>query len=187
MTEIVFVRHATTDLAGTFCGQLDPPLNALGREQARALAAAGVARGAGAVYASDLLRSRETASVFGFPVTLDPAWREIGFGAWEGLTWAEVEARDRAYAQRWVDEFPHCAAPGGEAFEDFRARVLRAADALRHEAPSKGRVAVITHGGVLRVVLETVCGVPPAESWKRTRDYGAAFLLTADGRAEAIA
>ena len=96
MTTLLLVRHGETDWNrdGRWQGQSDTPLNELGRRQARELAEQ--LDGVDVVYSSDLARARETAEILaeraGVEVRLDPRLRERGFGAWEGLTLAEIES-----------------------------------------------------------------------------------------------
>src|SRR5580698_4431998 len=109
---LIFARHGETayNAENRLQGQLDIPLNARGREQARALGRTLSARfgaeikgleAAGAFIASPLERARETMEIardaMGLPPSryrLDQTLKEISFGAWEGLTWPEIEARD---------------------------------------------------------------------------------------------
>ncbi len=196
-TGLLFIRHAATDLAGTFCGHADPPLNALGEAQLRGLvpslaAASADTAAIGAVYSSDLRRAVTTAQAVAHacsaPLTLRPALREIAFGQWEGLRWDEIERRDPAYARRWIDAFPHLPAPGGEAFAAFEARVLREIDALLALAPDLApdrRIAVVTHGGVMRVALRTLLGCTEEQAWERTSGYCCTFTLALEAGARA--
>src|ERR1700678_741680 len=105
MSEIIFIRHAETDMAGTFCGHSDPELNARGRVQLAELIDRLRVEDICAVYASDLRRAHTTgraiADTFGVDCHVRSALREINFGQWEGATWEEIEQRDDAYARRW--------------------------------------------------------------------------------------
>ena len=174
MSEIIFIRHAETDAAGTFCGHSDPEVNGVGLVQIEALTASLCCRGIERVYASDLLRACTTgeaiARALSIPCHLRANLREINFGAWEGLTWDEIWHRDRTYAERWVAEFPNLSTPGGEAFTDFRARILAEVKALTTLAGARN-VAVVTHAGVLRVILQDLLGETEADAWEKTRDY----------------
>jgi alpha-ribazole phosphatase len=176
MSEILFIRHAETDMAGTFCGSSDPELNARGREQLDELISGLSTEKIAGVFASDLRRAHMTgkaiAEAFNLDCNVRPALREIDFGQWEGLTWKEIEQRDKNYAQRWLSEYPNLPAPDGEHFRDFVQRVLEEVKSLLNEAGAENRcIAVVTHAGVLRVVLSSLQGWPVKEAWDKTRYY----------------
>ncbi len=181
MSELLFIRHADTDMAGTFCGHSDPELNAGGRARLHELIDSLDAARIDAVYTSDLRRAHGTAqaiaSAFGVACHVRPALREIYFGQWEGLTWQEIEQRDATYARRWLEEYPDLPAPDGEMFRDFERRILDEVGALETMA-SDHTVAVVTHAGVLRTVLLRLCGCSEAEAQERTRSYGAIVRYT---------
>ncbi len=177
MSEILFIRHAETDMAGTFCGgRSDPELNARGRVQLAELIKTLRKEGINVVYTSDLRRAHQTgigiAEAFGVDCHVRPALREIDFGQWEGLAWEEIERRDKAYALRWIAEYPHLQAPDGESFCDFERRVLCEVKTLSAEAEVSGRrIAVVTHAGVLRTVLCALQGCSEENAWEQTRSY----------------
>ncbi len=145
MTELLLVRHGETDWnrERRWQGHADPPLNEAGRAQAAELAAALAGERLDAIYASDLRRAYETAEILGarlgLPVTSDPDLREIDVGSWSGLT------REQLAGREW----------DGETQEAHRKRVLRAVRRVARLHPA-GRVLVVTHGGSLRRVFETV-------------------------------
>src|SRR3569623_193897 len=92
MTELLLVRHGETDwnAEGRLQGHTDRPLNDHGRRQAKEVAERLAGEGADAIYASDLLRAKETAEIVGerrgVPVVVDADLREKNWGNWEGLT-----------------------------------------------------------------------------------------------------
>jgi alpha-ribazole phosphatase len=178
MSEFLFIRHAETDMAGRFCGHADPPVNARGEEQIRSLIQSLRTASIDAVYCSDLQRAVTTAQAiadaFASPLTASRELREINFGEWEGLSWAEIEQRDVALARKWVDDFPNLSAPGGEAFADFQARILGEIKRI-HILAKERRVAVVTHGGVMRVVLCALLGYGQKEAWELTKPYCSLF------------
>ena len=176
MSELLFIRHAETDLAGTFCGHSDPELNACGRIQLGELINRLRMEEIGVVYTSDLRRAYTTgmaiAEAFSVDCHVRSALREIHFGQWEGITWNEIERRDGAYARRWIAEYPRLPAPGGEAFHDFERRVLDEVKLLSLQAEATDCcVAVVTHAGVLRTVLCALHGCSEADAWEQTRSY----------------
>jgi alpha-ribazole phosphatase len=177
MSHVLFVRHAETEMAGRFCGHSDPELNERGRAQAVELAQQLASKTVEAIYCSNLRRALHTAQAIAdgraIPVVMRPALREVHFGDWEGLSWAQIEQSDPVTARRWTEEFPRIAAPGGETFEAFQTRVLEEVGSLIEK--QSGPIAVVTHAGVLRVVLQRLANFPETEAWERTRSYGCVF------------
>jgi len=156
---LVLVRHAHTDMAGTFCGQSDPPLSPQGIAQLADLNERLKPYSVTHIFSSDLQRARQTSEFIaqcrGLEVELVESLREVGFGEWEGLSWEQVMAREPEYGQQWIDLFPALPAPGGEAFGHFTLRIQDAMTAIADAAPDGCAVAV-THGGVIRTFLEDV-------------------------------
>jgi alpha-ribazole phosphatase len=184
MTDLLLIRHAETDMAGTFCGHLDPPVNAVGRQQIIGLIESLRTKRFDAVYTSDLVRASATANALAVALTIPcfprPALREINFGRWEGLTWSEIEAADPTYAAEWLKIFPDLPAPGGEAFEGFEARVRNEATHLLSQ-PHRS-IAVVTHAGVIRTILRAFCGIDDQQAWEITKPYCSTYRWTQSTR-----
>jgi alpha-ribazole phosphatase/probable phosphoglycerate mutase len=174
MSTLLFIRHAETDMAGRFCGHSDPPVNKRGRSQIAELLKALEGKPIDAIYTSDLARALTTADAIAERFRLSPisvpGLREIGFGEWEGLSWHEIESRDAVYARKWSDAYPHMPAPKGEPFEEFQSRVMTEVERLL-ALPDRNYLAIVTHAGVLRVVLRELCGLDEKEAWERTKSY----------------
>lgn len=163
-TRIVLIRHGQSEwnALGRWQGQADPQLSDLGRAQARA-----AARSLGAldaVWASDLLRAAETATIIAGelgvgPVVVDPDFRERDAGEWSGLTRAEIDVRYPGYLEPPSDE--HSAfggaqwqprrPPGWEPDDQLLERALRGLRRIARELPG-GEVLVVTHGGLIYTV-----------------------------------
>jgi alpha-ribazole phosphatase len=173
VSRALFIRHAETEMAGRFCGHSDPELNDQGRMQLTVLAQLLSSEPIDAVYSSDLRRASSTAQAIAaaraIPQVLRPALREIDFGQWEGLSWQEIVQKDPDHARKWIADYPHLPAPSGESFQAFEARVLREVNHLL--CGNDGPIAVVTHGGVLRVVLRHLCGCSDEEAWQQTQAY----------------
>ncbi len=154
-TRVILVRHGETEwnVNGRIQGNLDIPLNDHGRWQAQQVARALAERPLDAVYASDLLRARETAGAIAgahdLPLAFEPGLRERVFGQFEGHTFQEIDATWPDAASRWRHRDPEFAPPGGgESLRTFFARVVETAERLAHEHPEQ-TIALVTHGGVL--------------------------------------
>jgi probable phosphoglycerate mutase len=163
VTTIHLVRHGETDWNRElrWQGHSDPPLNALGRKQARALAESLARMQIAALYSSDLLRASQTAEIVGARLGLttrtDAALRELDVGSWAGHTLAELETRHAAAVARWqVTGEPGW--EGGESHKEMAARVLRAIRSIAAQHADE-EVVVITHGGPLRALKALAAGV----------------------------
>jgi broad specificity phosphatase PhoE len=161
VTTLLLVRHGETDWNRDqrWQGHSDPPLNERGREQARALAA--TLESPDRIYASDLARARDTAAILAerlrVPVTLDERLRERGFGAWEGLTMAEIEARFAADHTRWRAG-EGAGAVDAEPFETFAERVGSFLHEVLERHPDED-VLIVAHGGTIRVIHALASGL----------------------------
>jgi len=162
-TRLCLVRHGETawNAEGRVQGQLDVPLNATGLAQARAVAAALAGESFSALYASDLLRVRQTAEPaaarLGLGVRVDAALRERHYGMFERLTYVEARERHPAEYARFRDKDPEFDFVTGESLKAFAARALDcvARLAARHAGES---ILVFTHGGVLEMVYRHATG-----------------------------
>jgi probable phosphoglycerate mutase len=167
------IRHGETDwnLQGRIQGQLDVPLNALGRAQAQAAARALAAELAGrrptALLASDLERAYSTAQAIGtalggLPAQVELRLRERRFGIFQGLSFDEVEARHPEAHRQWRERVPGFAPPGGgESLESVHARVAAVlADCVRwYGDDDEAVVILVAHGGVLDSVYRLAHGI----------------------------
>ena len=172
--QVYLIRHGETEsnAAGRFVGSTDLPLNSRGLLQVRRLAEL-LPAGLGAVgagircVASPLLRAQQTAATvaghFGLPVSTDADLREIDFGAWEGLTAEEIEARFPGALAEWTSPKDDTTFPDGESLREFDRRVSRAlARILREEAEA---VLVFAHGGVVRALVCELLGLGREGFW----------------------
>ncbi|MFN0184730.1 MAG: histidine phosphatase family protein [Aquabacterium sp.] len=168
MIDLIVIRHGETDWNRRNCfqGQIDVPLNATGRSQALALAAALGSEPIDVVVSSDLSRAQETAAIataaLGQDIERDPRWREQHFGLLEGQELADVQATQPQLWAQWLRHDPDFALPGGaESVRAFHERVVGAVQALA-QAHAGRRVALFTHGGVLDMLWRTAHGLPLA-------------------------
>jgi len=113
-------------------GQLDVPLAPEGRAQAEALSRRMVGVGIDRMIASPMLRALETAQTIarGRPVEIEERLRELDYGRWEGLTYAEMQAHDPELRARWERDPATTHSPGGESGEDVAARAIGFLDDL---------------------------------------------------------
>ena len=159
---LLLARHGRTELnaAGLLQGRVDPPLDAVGRAQAAALAAIPRIAGASRVVCSPLVRARETAAALGPPVTVDDRWTELDYGTWDGRPFAEVAAEEWA---RWRAD-PAWSPPGGESLDAVGDRVRAAAASLADEA-AEADVVVVTHVSPIKAAVAWALAVGDGVAW----------------------
>ncbi|MEU9378702.1 bifunctional RNase H/acid phosphatase [Streptomyces sp. NPDC048255] len=165
----VLLRHGETALTPqkrfSGSGGSDPELSAAGRRQAAAVAEALAARGTvQTVISSPLHRCRETAQAvadrLGLQVTVEEGLREVDFGAWEGLTFAEVRERFPDDLQAWLDSPRAAPTGGGESFTAATRRISATRDRLL--AAHAGRtVLLVTHVTPVKILVRLALGAPP--------------------------
>ena len=151
-----------------FAGSRDIPLTEVGREQCAAVARALAATTMAAVYASPLERARASAEVIakphGLPVRVVPAFSEMTFGSWEGLTRDEARARDPEAWAQWRAT-PHLLKlAGGESIPEVAARVTAGVEALQ-QAHDGQTVVLVSHGVVARVIVLGALGLGLDRLW----------------------
>jgi probable phosphoglycerate mutase len=164
MLTMILTRHGNAAADEVILGgRLDPPLTEVGRAEARALAGRLAGIRIDRVIASPMARALETARIVaaGRTVEVDERLRELRYGRWEGLTHAEIGARDAKLWARWNDDPAMTDPPGGECGNDVadRARGFLA-DLLAAEAGVAAGVASVAHrspdpGGSRGAVSET--------------------------------
>ncbi|MGQ0552220.1 MAG: histidine phosphatase family protein [Planctomycetota bacterium] len=150
-------------------GHRDDDVSAVGREQHARLAtslAAAFAQAAprpGLIVSSDLRRCRDLAervgAAFGLPVAYDSRLREQAMGEWEGRTWDELTREHGAAVSAWWADATSARAPGGESLSDLAVRVGAWWRELR-ATHGQGRVIVVSHTGVLRVLCCELLALP---------------------------
>ncbi|MFE9847335.1 bifunctional RNase H/acid phosphatase [Streptomyces sp. NPDC005576] len=170
----LLLRHGETVLTPekrfSGSGGTDPELSVTGREQARRAAAHFEALGTvEAIVSSPLRRCRETAGAvaarLGLDVTVDEGLRETDFGAWEGLSFAEVRERYGSDLTTWLTDPQAAPTGGGESFVEVAERVAVARDRLA--AAYAGRtVLLVSHVTPVKTLIRLALGAP-AESMFR--------------------
>ena len=178
LRRLVLVRHGEPEgSAGErLVGSGDPALSAAGRDQMRRARAALAAQVVDLVVASPLRRAFQSATVLtgGAQLRLEPDFREIHFGRWEGRERAQIEAGDPILYKQWRELAPDFEFPGGEPRALFKARVLRGLDRVLHTRAAIGALVVV-HKGVIRVIVDTLTG---SQLDRDNPAFGEAVILT---------
>jgi probable phosphoglycerate mutase len=174
---VYLVRHAETESNATRIVQLpDAALSARGHTQAARLAARLARDGVAAIVSSDLRRAATTGEAVraatGAPLTHDPRLRERDYGALRGVAYAAITADIFA---------PDFEPPEGETWAAFHARVDAAwARVCKHAAAADGNLVVVTHGLVVRAIVERHLELPPGLANGLTRANTAVTIIDGD-------
>ncbi|MFE5793048.1 bifunctional RNase H/acid phosphatase [Streptomyces sp. NPDC056503] len=189
----VLLRHGETALTPekrfSGSGGSDPELSEAGHRQAAAVADALAARGTiRHIVSSPLTRCRQTAETvaarLGLDVVIEPGLRETDFGAWEGLTFAEVRARYPEDMDAWLASPTAAPTGGGESFAAVARRVASARDRLA--AAHAGRtVLLVSHVTPIKTLVRLALGAPPQSLFKMELSAASlsAVAYYADGNA----
>jgi ribonuclease H / adenosylcobalamin/alpha-ribazole phosphatase len=188
-TVTLLLRHGQTPMSvqKRYAGLCDVPLTEIGVQQAAAAGKRLASVGLTAIVTSPLARAvrtaEEVAAATGAPVEADEGFRETDFGAWDGLTFAEVRERWPAEMAAWLAD-PAVAPPGGESFADVSSRVE---GALRRVlAGHQGRtVLIVSHVTPIKTLVAAALLAPPPALYRMHLDVAALCQIDwyADGPA----
>ncbi len=171
MTTLDFLRHGEPEGGRRYRGsRIDDPLSERGWQQM--WQAVGEHRHWDLVVSSPLQRCLAFARALGErhalpPVMVEPDFREVGFGRWEGLSPEEVQRQDPDGYQAFYRDPVHCRPDGAEDLLRFGRRVAQGYQRLTEKHPGQ-RVLVVAHAGVIRAVLGHVLQAP-AVAWYRVK------------------
>jgi len=175
-TTLYLIRHAEVEASyqGVFGGRIDMDLSPRGHEQAAALANYLRRKTFDAVYASPMKRVQQTLSVYANngapkPVIL-PSLREVHFGDWTGLTFAQVQERFGARASSWLDQLAAGTIPSAETATEYRARIEPCLNEILRKHSGQ-HVALFCHGGVIRQMLAILLDLPLQKTASFEIDY----------------
>lgn len=164
--EIWLIRHGDTernsqDNYSSLKNRPDPALSNRGIMQAGLLARRLIGSGIQKIYTSDLVRTVQTAEIINgtlnVPVEKSDALREIDMGRLHHCSWEDMSREDPEFCASWHRHESDLPYPGGECGADAAERTMT----MLNEITESGlnRVAVVCHGGIIRVALCAVLGI----------------------------
>jgi alpha-ribazole phosphatase/probable phosphoglycerate mutase len=176
-TRIYLIRHGqvVTYADKSYNGHRDVEITAHGIRQMEAVADRLRGEPLAGVYCSDLIRARRGADIIaashGLTPRPSPALRELDVKLWEGLNADAVEERFPGAFDAWREQGADYRIPGGERVRDLAERVI---PVLREIVRSHAgqAVALVTHGGVNRVILADALGIGFDRLYSIEQDYG---------------
>lgn len=170
--QILFLRHGQTDwnVEFRYQGRTDVPLNAKGEFQARNVSHRLASWKPDSILISPLVRAYRTAEI------VTGAWKnppemkvlsqlqEISFGNWEGHSIGDVISQYKDIYNMWRENPGKVTPPGGESFEDALKRAYSVISAI--DSCEGQKCLVVTHGGLIRVILSALLDIPSSVVWK---------------------
>jgi alpha-ribazole phosphatase len=136
--------------------------------------------GLSAVYCSDLQRAVRSAEIIAEPHGVTPvqvpALRERNFGIWEGMSFTEIKENYPAEFEAWAGNPLKYSPVGGENTIEVNYRVVSALEEIigRHSGEN---ISVVAHGGVNRIILCHIMGIPLENIFRIEQDYGAVNIV----------
>lgn len=171
LTELFLIRHGETDWnkKSIFQGQTDIDLNQKGIKNAKKIVDLFTDITPDYIYSSDLKRAKNTAAFLAEEKNInlkkDKKLREINFGDWEGLTFAEIKNQFSDDVDKWQQNPILNSPSGGEKLNDFKKRVKTFFEDLLNKHQGK-KIVVFTHGGVIKVYLTILFSLKTEKFWQ---------------------
>ncbi len=181
-TTLILIRHGETpyNRDRRYQGHRDTPLTKKGKRQAKEIAIRLRNESLDAIYSSDLKRTRYTAEVmndyYSLKINILPQLREIDFGDWEGKTHDEIQREWRRLLDEWEREPSKIKIPRGESIKDLAERIRSTIKKIVSNHPDQ-RVAIITHGGPIRIILMDALGLGADNWWETITSNGGISII----------
>ena len=179
------LRHGepAAETRGLCYGALDVELSPNGMRQAELVSAALRPQPFAAIYSSPRRRCRASAMILAkdrtCPLETLEELREIHFGEFEGRSYDEIAETHPDLYREWMERPTEFQFPGGESFELMWKRVTSVGRMLRERYIDRSEsIALVTHGGVIRILLAEALALPPANIFRIGQCYGAINRVT---------
>lgn len=187
---LYLIRHGETEGSEVkrYKGNIDVPLSEKGIKQVEQVAkylnrsykSHKSCNGLEAVYSSPLIRALRSAEIiaksFGLKPIVIPDLRERSFGIWEGMSFNEIKDKYPEEFEAWAGNPLKYSPIGGESTVEVRDRVVNALDNLLTNH-NEERIAIVAHGGVNRIILCHVMGIPLENIFRIEQDFAAVNII----------
>lgn len=179
---LFLMRHGAIEnpAAGRFIGQAEVALGRDGRLQAEAWHDELKLIEFAAMWSSDLARAAETAAIVfdghAAAVRISRELREIHLGRWEGVPRRRVRDERPELWQARGKDLAGFRPPGGESFRDLQQRVVPPVTRMAAETP--GNICIVTHAGVIRVLICHFLDMPLSNLFRIRVDYGSLSIVS---------
>jgi alpha-ribazole phosphatase len=183
MTKLILIRHGNTideDTKKVYKGRIDIPLSPTGVARMEKASAFLADFPMDRIFTSTLSRSIESGRIVAGPqkpeIEIEPAFDEVSFGVWEGLSFNEIRERYPEEQARWIADPETYPPPGGESFESARKRSMDRLAAVLEECRGQ-TIAVVAHAGILRIMIFSLMEIRLSRLFRIGQDYGAINIV----------
>lgn len=181
-TRITVLRHgAVTGRPHIYRGALDDPMSEAGTARVRRVLERLAAPAYDRIASSPLCRCRDFAVLFArernLPLDVLDDVREMHFGVWEGLSPEEAAGQFPEHHRLFRASAGKVGPPGGESVTDLQVRVRRGWESWLADAAGGHRL-LVTHAGVMRVLLMDLIGLDPAHAYRIALPEAAHFQVS---------
>ncbi|MFA5847015.1 MAG: histidine phosphatase family protein [Thermodesulfovibrionales bacterium] len=146
----------------------------------RGVKGSGKTQGLAAVYTSNLSRAVKSAEIIARPYKLKPIQmkelRERSFGIWEGMSFTEIKERYPEEFSAWAGNPLKYSPIEGENTVEVEKRVMKAVNRIL-EKHKGDEIAIVSHGGVSRIILCRLLGIPLENIFRIEQDYAAVNII----------
>jgi len=178
MTRLFLIRHGNTvdeESKKVYKGRLDIPLSRTGVERMERAGGFLASFKIDRVYTSSLSRSIESgrivARALSLDVQIDPAFDEVDFGLWEGLSFLEIRERYPKELGLWMEDPGAHPPPQGESFRHARKRSMEGLRRIVKDS-RESTIAIVAHAGILRSMIFSLLNLRLARLFRLGQDYG---------------
>jgi alpha-ribazole phosphatase len=181
-TTLILIRHGETpyNRDRRYQGHRDTLLTRKGKRQTKEITIRLKNEPLDAIYSSDLKRTRYTAKVVNryhfLKINILPELREIDFGDWEGKTHDEIQREWKGLLAKWEKGPSKIKIPRGESIKDLAERVRSTIEKIIGNHPDQ-RIAIVTHGGPIRIILMDALGLGLDDWWKTITSNGGISII----------
>lgn len=178
-TTIYLIRHGQTESnrEQRYVGHTDVELNETGEQQAAKVGRWLKNMGVTTLYTSDLTRALHTTEIISEIIDNDnihvsQQLREVYFGKWENMSIDEIKAQYPEHFAVWREDPASSPIPQAESMEGFRVRVKEFLNTITERHKSE-KVAIVTHGGFIKMALCNMLDMPISSFWRIRQDNAA--------------
>jgi len=170
--KIYLIRHTKPDIPANICyGQSDIDVSPSFSQELAFIKKHINTDNTFIICSSPLKRCRILAEALSLssPIHTDDRLKELNFGDWELKKWDDI---DQSILSEWGDNFVTMPVPGGESCQEMYERSISFFKELCSKYKNAEKIAVVTHGGVIRSILVYVLGIPPENMFRIAADFG---------------